>query len=50
MTAPNTSPTALSHGAMGYVLKDVPTDEIKTGDRYGYDRATTICAQARRVL
>ena len=22
--------TALSHGAMGYVLKDVPTDEIKT--------------------
>lgn len=33
--------TALSHGAMGYVLKDVPTDEIKQaidtvmrGDRY----------------
>ncbi|MGX9350045.1 response regulator transcription factor [Shimia sp. W99] len=33
--------TALSHGAMGYVLKDVPTDEIKTaidavmrGERY----------------
>jgi DNA-binding NarL/FixJ family response regulator len=22
--------TALSHGAMGYVLKDVPTEEIKT--------------------
>ncbi len=33
--------TALSHGAMGYILKDVPTDEIKTaidtvmlGNRY----------------
>ena len=33
--------SALSHGAMGYVLKDVPTDEIKTaidrvmaGERY----------------
>lgn len=33
--------TALGHGAMGYVLKDVPTDEIKhaidvvmTGERY----------------
>ena len=33
--------TALDHGAMGYVLKDVPTDEIKTaidtvmrGERY----------------
>ncbi|MCG7492732.1 response regulator transcription factor [Thalassobius sp. Cn5-15] len=33
--------TALAHGAMGYVLKDVPTEEIKTavdtvmgGDRY----------------
>ncbi|SHJ91439.1 two component transcriptional regulator, LuxR family [Shimia gijangensis] len=33
--------TALSHGAMGYILKDVPTDEIKTaidtvmkGERY----------------
>ncbi len=33
--------SALSHGAMGYVLKDVPTDEIKTaidtvmrGDQY----------------
>lgn len=33
--------TALSHGARGYVLKDVPTDEIKTavdaviaGERY----------------
>lgn len=33
--------TALSHGAMGYVLKDVPTEEIKTaidavmaGERY----------------
>jgi len=33
--------TALNHGAMGYILKDVPTDEIKTaidhvmrGERY----------------
>lgn len=42
--------TALSHGAMGYVLKDVPTDEIKlaidtvmTGQRY-------LCTGARGSL
>ncbi|WP_299962202.1 response regulator transcription factor [uncultured Roseobacter sp.] len=42
--------SALSHGAMGYVLKDVPTDEIKQaidvvmgGDRY-------LCTGARGSL
>ncbi|GFE50287.1 DNA-binding response regulator [Roseobacter cerasinus] len=42
--------TALSHGAMGYVLKDVPTDEIKqaidvvmSGERY-------LCTGARGSL
>lgn len=42
--------TALSHGAMGYVLKDVPTDEIKqaidvvmAGERY-------LCTGARGSL
>lgn len=42
--------TALSHGAMGYVLKDVPTEEIKTaidavmmGERY-------LCTGARGSL
>lgn len=42
--------TALSHGALGYILKDVPTDEIKTaidtvmgGDRY-------LCTGARGSL
>lgn len=42
--------TALSHGAMGYVLKDVPTDEIKLaidtvmrGERY-------LCTGARGSL
>lgn len=28
--APEYISTALSHGAMGYVLKDVPTEEVKT--------------------
>jgi two-component system NarL family response regulator len=42
--------TALNHGAKGYILKDVPTDEIKTaietvmaGDEY-------LCTGARRAL
>ncbi|WP_204114025.1 response regulator transcription factor [Shimia biformata] len=42
--------TALSHGAVGYILKDVPTDEIKTaidtvmrGERY-------LCTGARGSL
>lgn len=42
--------TALSHGAMGYVLKDVPTEEVKTaidtvmaGNRY-------LCTGARESL
>ncbi|QDY68855.1 response regulator transcription factor [Qingshengfaniella alkalisoli] len=43
--------TALSHGALGYVLKDVPTEEIKTaidtvmrGDRYLCTGATASLA------
>ncbi len=42
--------TALSHGAKGYILKDVPTDEIKTaietvmaGDEY-------LCTGAKKAL
>ena len=45
--------TALSHGAMGYVLKDVPTDEIKraidavmSGQRYLCTGATGALAPA----
>jgi len=30
MSSPEYISSALNHGAMGYVLKDVPTDEIKT--------------------
>ncbi|MEL7165749.1 MAG: response regulator transcription factor [Pseudomonadota bacterium] len=46
--------SALSHGAMGYVLKDVPTDEIKTaidtvmrGERYLCTGATGALAPSR---
>ncbi|SNS49328.1 response regulator transcription factor [Antarctobacter heliothermus] len=52
--------TALSHGARGYVLKDVPTDEIKraidtvmAGDRYlcpGAEGALTPSGQDREQL
>ncbi|WP_417205436.1 response regulator transcription factor [Antarctobacter sp.] len=52
--------TALSHGARGYVLKDVPTDEIKraidtvmAGDRYlcpGAEGALTPSGQEREQL
>ena len=41
LDSPEYISTALNHGAMGYILKDVPTDEIKTaidhvmrGERY----------------
>lgn len=52
--------TALSHGARGYVLKDVPTDEIKraidtvmAGERYlcpGAEGALTPSGQEREQL
>lgn len=52
--------TALRHGARGYVLKDVPTDEIKraidivmTGDKYlcpGAEGALTPTGQDREQL
>ncbi len=42
--------TALSHGARGYVLKDVPTDEIKAAiDRVMADE-TYLCTGARASL
>ncbi len=52
--------TALSHGARGYVLKDVPTEEIKraidtimSGERYlctGAEGALTLPAEGREQL
>ena len=38
--------TALSHGAMGYVLKDVPTDEIKQAIDAVMQGKTYLCTGA----
>jgi two-component system NarL family response regulator len=42
--------TALSHGAMGYVLKDVPTDEIKTAIEAVMNGAQYLCTGAAGSL
>lgn len=42
--------TALSHGAMGYVLKDVPTDEIKTAIDVVMKGQRYLCTGARGSL
>ncbi len=42
--------TALSHGARGYVLKDVPTDEIKTAIETVMQGEEYLCTGAKRAL
>ncbi|SLN36239.1 Oxygen regulatory protein NreC [Falsiruegeria litorea R37] len=42
--------TALSHGAMGYVLKDVPTDEIKQAIDTVMDGQRYLCTGAKGSL
>ncbi|MBV1927433.1 MAG: response regulator transcription factor [Rhodobacteraceae bacterium] len=42
--------TALSHGAMGYVLKDVPTDEIKLAIDTVMQGKRYLCTGARESL
>ncbi|MEO0484287.1 MAG: response regulator transcription factor [Pseudomonadota bacterium] len=42
--------TALGHGAVGYVLKDVPTDEIKTAIDTVMDGKTYLCTGAESAL
>ncbi|MEZ5913195.1 MAG: response regulator transcription factor [Paracoccaceae bacterium] len=42
--------TALSHGAMGYVLKDVPTEEIKTAIDTVMRGETYLCTGASASL
>lgn len=42
--------TALSHGARGYVLKDVPTDEIKTAIDAVMQGQEYLCTGAKRSL
>ena len=42
--------SALSHGAMGYVLKDVPTDEIKTAIDTVMAGSRYLCTGARGSL
>jgi len=42
--------TALSHGAKGYVLKDVPTDEIKTAIETVMGGAEYLCTGAKTAL
>jgi two-component system NarL family response regulator len=42
--------TALSHGAMGYVLKDVPTDEIKTAIDAVMNGKKYLCTGAKGSL
>lgn len=42
--------TALSHGAVGYVLKDVPTDEIKMAIDAVMDGKTYLCTGAEGSL
>ena len=42
--------TALSHGAMGYLLKDVPTEEIKTAIDAVMGGAHYLCAGAASAI
>ncbi|WP_114287033.1 response regulator transcription factor [Candidatus Halocynthiibacter alkanivorans] len=42
--------TALSHGAQGYLLKDVPTEEIKTAIDAVMTGATYLCTGAKASL
>lgn len=42
--------TALNHGARGYVLKDVPTEEIKTAIDTVLTGQEYLCTGARRAL
>lgn len=42
--------TALSHGAMGYLLKDVPTDEIKEAIDIVMQGRRYLCAGAARAI
>lgn len=42
--------TALSHGAMGYVLKDVPTEEIKTAINAVMSGKKYLCTGAKGSL
>ena len=42
--------SALSHGAMGYVLKDVPTDEIKTAIDTVMQGARYLCTGAEGAI
>jgi two-component system NarL family response regulator len=42
--------TALSHGARGYLLKDVPTEEIKTAIDAVMRGEEYLCTGARRAL
>ncbi len=42
--------TALSHGAQGYLLKDVPTEEIKTAIDAVMAGATYLCTGAKASL
>jgi two-component system NarL family response regulator len=42
--------TALSHGARGYILKDVPTDEIRTAIETVMAGGEYLCTGAKRSL
>lgn len=42
--------TALSHGARGYILKDVPTDEIKIAIETVMSGGEYLCTGAKRAL
>lgn len=42
--------TAMNHGAMGYVLKDVPTDEIHTAITQVMNGQTYLCTGAKGSL
>ena len=42
--------TALNHGAKGYVLKDVPTEEIKTAIDTVMEGGEYLCTGARKSL
>jgi two-component system NarL family response regulator len=42
--------TALSHGAMGYLLKDVPTEEIKLAIDAVMGGARYLCAGAQSAI
>lgn len=47
---PEYTSSALNHGAMGYILKDVPTDEIKPAINTVIQRDSYLCTGAKGSL